>query len=49
MNELEIVERVRSKIVKMAEDPAFIHHKWYVKYHLTIVEQISLESRRGIS
>jgi hypothetical protein len=43
MNELQAIDKVRSQIVKMAEDPAFIHHQWYVKYHLTIVEQISLE------
>ncbi|AFZ03256.1 HD domain-containing protein [Calothrix sp. PCC 6303] len=43
MKELQIIDRVRSEIVKMAQDPHFIHHKWYVKHHLKIVEQISLE------
>jgi hypothetical protein len=43
INELQAIDKVRNQIVKLAEDPAFIHHKWYVKHHLTIVEQISLE------
>jgi hypothetical protein len=37
-----MIDRVRDKITEMAQDSAFQHHKWYVKHHLLIVEQISL-------
>jgi hypothetical protein len=43
VNKLQVIERVRIKIVEMAEEPLFIHHQWYVKHHLQIVEKISLE------
>ncbi len=42
MDEQQISDQVRNAISALAQDTAFKHHKWYVKYHLLIVEDISL-------
>ncbi len=39
----ELVFRVTEHVKLCANKPSFMHHSWYVKYHLDIVEQIALE------
>lgn len=39
----QYISRLRDEIVDAAGNPKFIHHEWYVKYHLEIVEKISNE------
>jgi len=38
-----LVQKLRTCVAKDAEDPAFVHHDWFIKYHLEIVEKIALE------
>lgn len=38
-----IIQRLKKDVITKAAKPSFIHHKWFVKYHLDIVESISLE------
>jgi hypothetical protein len=38
-----LIDQLKADIIHAAENPAFRHHKWYVKYHLAIVEQIANE------
>jgi 23S rRNA maturation-related 3'-5' exoribonuclease YhaM len=38
-----LLQNLKSHIIQLCENPEFIHHKWYVKYHLNYVEQISFE------
>ena len=37
------VVALRQEIVRLASAPTFKHHRWYVKYHLCVVEKISNE------
>jgi hypothetical protein len=39
----ELVARFGLIVRECASNPAFIHHSWYVKYHLEIVERLALE------
>jgi HD domain len=39
----ESLVRLRKEIYNSATDPQFIHHVWYVQYHLELVEAIASE------
>ncbi len=37
------IDSLKSQIIELSKDIRFIHHPWFVKYHLAIVEKISSE------
>ncbi len=37
------IELLKTEIKKASSSEKFVHHKWFVRFHLDIVEQISLE------
>lgn len=39
----DLIEKLKSEVVLNASKDKFIHYKWYVKYHLSIVEKIANE------
>jgi len=38
-----LFERFRKHVISKAGKPGFIHHKWFVQYHLELVEKLSIE------
>lgn len=41
--DIKLVETIKEEVQKPCLRPDFIHHKWYLQYHLKIVEKISLD------
>ena len=42
----EFLNKLRQYITEKAADPQFIHHKWFTKWHLAIVETLSNDMLR---
>ena len=39
----KLIQEFKNHVVEACNNPNFVHHEWYVKYHLNFVEKISLE------
>jgi hypothetical protein len=39
----ELISQLRDDIIEASSRPGFLHHQWYVKYHLEIVARIAEE------
>jgi hypothetical protein len=37
----ELLDNLRAFITEKASDPDFVHHKWFIKWHLELVETLS--------
>ena len=39
----ELLTKLRTYITEKVADPEFVHHKWFIKWHLEIVETLSID------
>src|SRR6476469_2834975 len=37
------IQAFKDHVIHISSDTAFLHHKWFVKWHLNIVEDMALE------
>jgi len=42
-NILDSIAKFKKAVIDLARNPSFVHHEWYVEYHLKLVEKIALE------
>jgi hypothetical protein len=39
----EEINNIKQKVIELSNNKLFIHHNWFVKYHLEIVEELSIK------